>query len=235
MKDRKDELFRIKQGDDESLENYLDRFLFVQHRCGILIEKDLAKTIFLRGITDSSLDMLNLMGKGNVNSLPLDEILKLYVNYSRIRTSSRKAKVQIDSGAMKTLIEELANFKIDILVELNQLKGAANKIVKAKDNEEPLAIYCSKCKKKYALHECPLNKIEICSLCNGTHDTNKCECLNIAQMSVVNMQAEANYIAQRMNPAMMNQPRFMSPWWNMPYQQPMGAFGPWMPPNQDWL
>jgi len=63
VKDRKDELFRIKQGDDESLEDYLDRFLFVQNRCRITIEEDLAKTIFLRGITDSSLDMLNLMGK----------------------------------------------------------------------------------------------------------------------------------------------------------------------------
>jgi len=81
---------------------------------------------------------------------------------------------------MKTLIEELANFKIDILIELNQLKGATTKTVKAKEKEEPLAIYCSKCKKKYALHECPLNKTKICSLCNGTHDTNKCECLTIA-------------------------------------------------------
>jgi len=29
VKDRKDKLFQIKQGDDESLEDYLDRFLFV--------------------------------------------------------------------------------------------------------------------------------------------------------------------------------------------------------------
>jgi len=78
------------------------------------------------------------------------------------------------------LIEELTNFKTDILVELNQLKGATTKSNKKKEKEEPLAIYYSICKKKHALHEFPLNKTKICSLYNGKHDTNECECLTIA-------------------------------------------------------
>jgi len=39
------------------------------------------------------------------------------------------------------LIEELANFKTNILIELNQLKGVATKTLKAKEVEEPLALY----------------------------------------------------------------------------------------------
>lgn len=71
-----------------------------------------------------------------------------------------------DLRDIKILIKELAYFKIDILVELNQLKGAAIEIAKAKEKEESLVIYLPRCKNKHALHECPLNKIDIYSLCN---------------------------------------------------------------------
>lgn len=60
--------------------------------------------------------------------------------------------------------------------------------------EEPLAIYYPWCSKKYALHECPLNKIEIYSLCNGNHVTNDYECMIVSQISVANMVIEENYI-----------------------------------------
>lgn len=59
------------------MEDYLDRFLFEQNKCGTTIDVDLAKTIFLRGIITSSLDVLNLMEKYNVTTLTLDDIVEL--------------------------------------------------------------------------------------------------------------------------------------------------------------
>jgi len=106
------------------------------------------------------------MGKGNVTTLPLDDIVELCRNYSKIRTSSRKAKAQNESRVINTLIEELTNFKINILVEFNQIKGEETKASKLKEIEEPLAIYYPRCRNKHALHECPLKKTKICSLCN---------------------------------------------------------------------
>jgi len=58
------------------------------------------------------------MGKVNVNKLDLDYIIELCRKYSKIRTSSQKAKLKkkIDV-AMSELIKELEKFKIDNLVE----------------------------------------------------------------------------------------------------------------------
>jgi len=41
--------------------------------------------------------------------------------------------------------------------------------------------------------------------------------MTVAQMSMVNMVYEANYIGKRMNPPIQDQTRFMQPTWNMPY------------------
>lgn len=59
------------------------------------------------------------MGKGNIGTLALDDIMELCRNYSRTRTSTRKFKPQKHfDNVVNELIDELANFKIDILVEL---------------------------------------------------------------------------------------------------------------------
>jgi len=81
-------LFIIKQGEEESLEDYLDIFLFIHKRVGTSIEKEFEKTILFRVLTYSSLDVLNVMGKGNISTLALDDIMELCRNYSRIRNSS---------------------------------------------------------------------------------------------------------------------------------------------------
>lgn len=109
------------------------------------------------------------------------------------------------------MIEALGNFNMDILVEFNQLKGATTKASKVKEIEEPLAIYYPRCRKKHALHECPLNKTNICILCIGKHVTNECEYSNVAPISVANMVAEANCVRQRMNPTPQRKNTFMSP------------------------
>jgi hypothetical protein len=51
--------------------------------------------------------------------------------------------------------------------------------IKKKQEEEtlPLAIFCPRCHKKHPHHECPLDNIEICAICEHDHDTKDCPSL----------------------------------------------------------
>ena len=40
-----------------------------------------------------------------------------------------------------------------------------------------LSVFCPKCKKKHPLKECPLDKVEVCQLCELNHDTKECASL----------------------------------------------------------
>lgn len=232
MKDQKDELFKIKQDKEESLEDYLEKFLFVHKTRGTTIYQEFVKTIFLRGITESSLDVLNAMGKRNINTLPLDDILDLCRNYSRARNSTHKIRpYKHFDNDINELIDELKNFKTNILVELSWLEGVANRSNRAMESQESLAVYYPRCKKKHALHECPLNKTKIYSLCNENHATDEYDYFTIAQMSIANMIIRENAIGLRMNVGFQNR-AVMQPWWNIPFPQHVIQYSsPWMPSN----
>lgn len=78
VSDRKEELFKIRQNEDESLEDYLDRLIFLSEDCGgEVISLDILKTLFLKGLDDEAQRSLYLMGKGDVSQLRLEEITKL--------------------------------------------------------------------------------------------------------------------------------------------------------------
>ena len=38
-------------------------------------------------------------------------------------------------------------------------------------------MFCPKCKKKHALHECPLDNIKMYEICAGSHNTKDCPSL----------------------------------------------------------
>ena len=40
------------------------------------------------------------------------------------------------------------------------------------ESEKALSIFCSKCRQKHPLRECPLNNVELCGLCEQGHPTN---------------------------------------------------------------
>ena len=40
-----------------------------------------------------------------------------------------------------------------------------------------LAIFCSKCREKHSLRECPLDKVPICTICENDHQTQQCPSL----------------------------------------------------------
>jgi hypothetical protein len=79
----------MRQLEDESLENYVDRFQFVHQRFGNGINNEISKTLFIIGIDDESREALNLMGKGDISKISLDDIVKICRNYSRTRVGTR--------------------------------------------------------------------------------------------------------------------------------------------------
>ena len=66
------------QKDDKSLENVLERNLYNVQRSGhTTIGRDVLKIIFMRGIREDGLDILNLLGKGDVSKENFDHIVEL--------------------------------------------------------------------------------------------------------------------------------------------------------------
>jgi hypothetical protein len=65
----------------------------------------------------------------------------------------------------------LDNFKTDILSSLSSQLDT----FQAKKNKEEvnlaLVIFCSRCRKKHPLQECPLDSIEVCVICEQNHAT----------------------------------------------------------------
>lgn len=147
----------MKQLEYESLEHYADRFMFVYKRCAEGLNDEIDQKNFLRGVDDESKEALNLMGKGDINKISLDEIIDICIDYSRTRIGTRGSRRNKALGPdVSQVMGELVNLKIDILLHLNTQAD--------KKNIEPLAIYCSKCRVKNLLRECPMNQVDLCEI-----------------------------------------------------------------------
>ena len=49
--------------------------------------------------------------------------------------------------------------------------------IKKKFKDEALAIFCSRCKKKHPIKNCPLNSISVCGVCAEDNTTEDCPSL----------------------------------------------------------
>ena len=79
MKDKREELFNMVQKDEESLEDFVERILYNVQRAGqTTIGRDVLNIILLRGVRDVCLDMLNLLGKGDISKESFDHIVELW-------------------------------------------------------------------------------------------------------------------------------------------------------------
>lgn len=77
-RDRNEELFKMSQKEDQSLEYFVERLKYNVQRPGHLdLDPNILKTILLRGIRDEHLDMLNLLGKGDISQESYQDILTL--------------------------------------------------------------------------------------------------------------------------------------------------------------
>ena len=72
------------QKPDENLEDYVERLQYnIQRSDHPNISKEIRKTILLRGLRDDCLDMLNMLGKGDISKESYDEIVELCKRCSR--------------------------------------------------------------------------------------------------------------------------------------------------------
>jgi hypothetical protein len=68
----------MTQKEDESLEDYMERFQYnLQRSKQRKLDKDTLCTILIIGIRDECLDLLNLMGGGEISQVDYDQICEL--------------------------------------------------------------------------------------------------------------------------------------------------------------
>lgn len=125
-RDAKNDIFKMQQMEEETLEDYLERFLYNYQKSKQRLNDNTMKTIFLKGIQDEYIDILNLMGSGNISFLPFDDIGILCRKYSRSKAkhgkSIRGTRVNKSASGRVTRVKLgnlLENFKIDILGTLS--------------------------------------------------------------------------------------------------------------------
>ena len=72
-KESRNDIFK-KQQEDESLEEYLKRFMYNYKKSKQRLKTNIVRTIFLKGIQDEYIDILNLMGLGDISKLTFGDI-----------------------------------------------------------------------------------------------------------------------------------------------------------------
>ena len=80
----KDEVFKMIQREDENLEYLIERFNYNLKRAKMdNLDEDTLKAFLLKSIRDEWIDILNMMGKGDISQLQLNDIGELCVHLSR--------------------------------------------------------------------------------------------------------------------------------------------------------
>ena len=120
-RDSKDDIFRMTQHEDENLEGYLEIFLYnLQKSKQSSLNLDTIRTIFLKGIRDEYINVLNLMGAGDISFLPFDQISELCRIYSRGRAKTGKDPRESLSKVSKTTLGSVT--KVGLAIYLKILK-----------------------------------------------------------------------------------------------------------------
>jgi hypothetical protein len=173
----------MQQSEEESLEDYLERFLYnYQKTKKISLDTTTVRTIFLKGIRDDCIEVLNLMSSGDVYQKSFADIAEYCKRYSRSQAKTGKsvrdpigrpnkpAPGGVTRIELGNLLEKFKTYILNtISIQLDTMK------IKKKQEEEnaTLAIFCPRCRKKHPEKECPINVIEICGLCTEYHPTNE--------------------------------------------------------------
>ena len=85
--------------------------------------------------------------------------------------SSKAAKLVVGGVTRAEIGTLLENFKIDLLSTLGTQVDFLKENKKKEEQEQAPAIFCSKCRKKHPLRECPLDSVQVCGLCIENHST----------------------------------------------------------------
>ena len=87
----KDEVFKMMQREDENLEDLIERFNYNLKRAKMNdLDEETLKDLFLKAIRDEWIDILNMMGKGDISQFPLNDLGELCVHLSRGKSKTGK-------------------------------------------------------------------------------------------------------------------------------------------------
>ena len=175
----------MMQKEEEFMEEFMERLMYnVQREGQTDMGKDVLKIILLCGIKQDFLDMLNLLGKGDISKEFFEEIVDLCRKYSRgsSRTRNRdkgmsrevfnRTQKSSNGGATREEIGNLLeNFKTEMMSSISSKIDVLRAKQKQVVEDLTLCVFYPKFRKKHPLKECPLDKVEVCQLCELNHDT----------------------------------------------------------------
>ena len=129
-RDLREETFGMTQKEGKSLEDLVERFQYNLQRYKMnQLDQETKRTIFLKEMRSEYLEVLNLMGAGDVSKLSYDDVCDLCRRYSRVNSkvgggprdpSSKLVKSVVGAGVTRAEMGNLfENFKIDILSTLS--------------------------------------------------------------------------------------------------------------------
>jgi hypothetical protein len=81
----------MHQKEDESPEDYLERFLYNYQKSKLFTsDPAVVRTLFLKGLRDDCIEVLKLLSSGDVHQKPFSEIADYYRRYSRGQAKTGK-------------------------------------------------------------------------------------------------------------------------------------------------
>jgi hypothetical protein len=187
-KESQNDIFKMQQQDEESLEDFLERFIFTFQKSKYNdLQDEAVKTLFLKGVLEEYIDTLNLMALGDIYQQIFETISELCRTYSRSKGKATKSvrepvnkntKTPTSGGVTRIELGNLLdNFKTDLLGTIGSQLDTL-KIKRKQEEENPvLSIFCPKCIKRHPLRECPLDNISVCAICTENHKTEDCPSL----------------------------------------------------------
>jgi len=157
----------MTMGQDESLEDYEERFQLNYKRVRCTLDPKSLKLVLLRGVREDILGTLHLLAGGYIYQLHYDNIKNIFRNHSReARKKGRSSQPMASTSSSNSSIKgEIGNmleeFKSEMLQTLALQLDTMNIKRKQEEEERTLAIFCPKCTKSHPRNEFPLNCIEI--------------------------------------------------------------------------
>jgi hypothetical protein len=92
MREHREELFKMSQKEDDTLEDFVEKLQYnLQRSRHPDVSKDILKNVFLKGVRDDCLDMLNMLVKGDIFKESYEDIVNICKRCSRGSTSNKSA------------------------------------------------------------------------------------------------------------------------------------------------
>jgi hypothetical protein len=139
----------------------MERFAYISQKSKYHdLPDDAIRALFLKGILEEYLEILNLMASSDISHKPFAEICEICKNYSRNRAKTgknvrdpynRNLKPVSSGGITRAEIGKLLeNFKIDILSTIGSQLDTLNIKKKQEEENATMSIYCPRCRRKHS-------------------------------------------------------------------------------------